>query len=345
MRPAFPLLVAGAVAFASACGETPRNAADPLPLTGTVLHQSDALGQPSALALSGPYLVVLDGLGAPAVHVLRRTDGVRVAAAGREGEGPGEYRGPRGLQAGAGGSVWVFDVELQRLTRLDLAGLRGDSVPPPAEMVTFGAGVLPMSPQWVGDALVSPGLYDTGRLGWFDRAGRFLRTTGALPPPETGAPPRVVQHAYTGTLAVRPDGARMAVGTRHADRLEIYDAAGTLLHLVRGPRPFEPVFQVAVAQGQPYMASGDELRFGYVDVAATDRAVYALYSGRTRGGAPGVASFGRAVHVYGWDGRLRRTLALDADVLGIAVDEEARRLYATRHDPSPAVLSYPLPPA
>jgi hypothetical protein len=309
-----------------------------------VLSASARFGDPADLALAGPHLVMLDALGEPAVHVIRRADGALVATHGRKGEGPGEYRGPRGLQVRDSSRLWVFDIQLKRLPRLDLSRIADGSEPLPEEVVTFGAGELPMYPLWIGDAMVSPGLFDGGRLGWFDRTGRLLRTTGSLPDSGNSTPFRVRQHAYTGEIDVSPDGHRIVLGTRHADRLEFYGADGTLQHLARTADPFEPVFQVGMHDGQPYMASGEDMRLGYLDVDATDEAVYALFSGRRRADWPGRAAFGRTVHVYGWDGRLRRTLALDTDVIAIVVDEGENRLYAARHEPTPAVLWYPLSP-
>ncbi len=339
MRPAAAVLLL----VLSACSGTdaPDARGDALELTGEVLHEGAELGLPSDVVSAGEYLVILDAAGDPALHLLRRSDGALLRSAGRSGEGPGEYRGARSLEAAPGPDVWVFDVELRRMSRLRLSALaRGDARP--AELLSFPASDLPMSPAWVGDEVASPGFFASGRLGWFDRSGRMLRTTGSLPPPERDVPYRVLQHAYTGTLAARPDRGRLALGTRHADQLEIYHRDGRLLHRVRGRPRFDPRFEVRTSRGQPYMATGDDLRFGYVDVTATGGSIFALYSGRTRSEHPGRANFGRTVHVYDWEGRLRGTLALDADAIAVAVDGD--RLYALRHAPSPAVLAYTLPP-
>jgi hypothetical protein len=93
------------------------------------------------------------------------------------------------------------------------------------------------------------------------------------------------------------------------------------------------------------MASGEDLRFGYVDATGTSSRLYGLYSGRARGEIPGDAFYGTFVHEYDWEGRLRRVFKLDAYAIGIAVDPEGRTLYVSRLYPTPAILRYRLPPA
>jgi hypothetical protein len=92
------------------------------------------------------------------------------------------------------------------------------------------------------------------------------------------------------------------------------------------------------------MASGDDLRFGYVDVATTGSRIYGLFSGRRRGDFPrGQAVYARQIHVFDWAGELEAVLDLDSDVIAIAADERDRVLYAIRHDPLPAIVKYELP--
>ena len=94
----------------------------------------------------------------------------------------------------------------------------------------------------------------------------------------------------------------------------------------------------------PSLATGDDLRLGYVDVAASRDRIYALFSGRTRAGHPDEAIYGRDVHVFDWDGKLHSVIHLDADAMAIALDEGQDLLLAVRHLPTPAVLAYELPP-
>lgn len=316
----------------------------PSELQGRLWTRSEAMGLPGDIEVMGNHLVLVDRLGAPALHIIERRTGELVASIGQEGDGPGEFRAPVALDPVAGSTaVWVFDVGLQCLTRVDLVDgrLRAPLEQSPALRLRADAPIL--QPVWVdGDRLLAHGFVLGGRLAEFDTEGRFVRSVGPLPPNPTEIPASVLQHAYQGTLAARPDRSRLVLATRHAAMLEIYRGGGTLVGRFDGPFAFEPQVSVREASRGPVMASGDDLRFGYVDVAATDEHIYALFSGRTRAGFPGRANYAEYVHVFDWEGTFLEAFRLDIDAFSIAVHEEEGTLFAVRHLPEPAVLRYAL---
>ena len=181
-------------------------------------------------------------------------------------------------------------------------------------------------------------------VGHFTADGEYEGASGALPTSDIEAPPEVVQHAYRGNLKADPAGSRLVLANRHAGFLEVFSSDGESIRRIDGPFSFDPVFEVKLGQRGPSLATGESLRFGYVDVAATSDRIYALFSGRTRAGHPDDAVYGREVHVFDWDGTLQSVLQLDADAMAIAVDPQRGRLLTVRHLPSPAVLSYELRP-
>jgi hypothetical protein len=154
----------------------------------------------------------------------------------------------------------------------------------------------------------------------------------------------VLQHAYHIKLAATPSRTLFAVATRHADQVEIYRADGTRLTLANPPFGFFPEIVVQERGGTPALATGPDLRFGYIDAAATETRLYVLFSGRTRRGFPGTAHYGKYVHVYDWAGSLSEVFQLDAAALAIATNPDTQDLYAIRHHPTPAVIRYCLGP-
>lgn len=315
-----------------------------VPLASRVLTESEAFGRPADVLATGSLVVVSDGLGGPALHVVAAETGELLGSFGRKGEGPGEFQAPRALSESPGepGVVWLHDLQLKRVTEIDAeAAARGD---PTAvrRSILFRAGQLPLHPVWTGDGFVSTGIFAGGRLARMDTAGVPTRAFGPLPPTRDGVPTPVVQHAFTGTLARARDG-RLALAARHSDRIDVYAPDGALVRTIRGPLGFEPVFEVAYQNGVPYMASGDDLRFGYLDVAVTDARIVALHSGRTRKAFPGRANVADEVHVFDWEGRLLRRLRLDHETLTLALSPEGRRLYTVRREPTPALVAQDLP--
>lgn len=308
---------------------------------------------PFAIAVVGSYLVVGDRTAADSlVKVYRRNDGALVHAFGRQGSGPGEFRAIWSVRPGPGATperreAWVFDFTLRRMTGLDLSdsGLRHPDRDRPVVVLRSEATVT--GAEWLNDTtIVAVGFFPNGRLGYFDLNGSPRAVVGPLPADGAGIPIPVLQHAYQGTLALKPDRTRLAVANRHAGRIELFTPEGTRLAIIRGPYDFVPQFRAAPGRDSartPVFASGDALRFGYTAIAATPDGVFGLFSGRTRRGFPGEANFGQFVHLFDWEGRFLQAYDLGQAVFTLDVDPSGRRIYAARHEPEPAVLVFDIP--
>ncbi len=332
-----------------ACGPGDETAApQAVTLSGDVINDGDFLAKPTQVHVVGESLVVADAV-APHVHVMNLSDGRHLATFGRSGGGPGELNSATEVQQDPSrdGSFWVFDLAEARLTRFRLSASAGVHRAETLEVLTLQLrpGTWYFQPTWLSDSLlVSPAIYPEGRLVLARRSGEPIRTIGQLPPSPPGQdiPANVRQHAFTGPAERSPDGSRIVVATRHGDLLEIFRPDGSLVRSVRGSFGFEPKYVVQRRQGVPTMGSGEDLRFGYVDLAATDRYLFALFSGDRRGDVPGRATFGKQVHVFDWDGNKLKVFDLDERALGITVDPTGGTLYAIRWDPKPAVVRYSL---
>ena len=337
----------GSWAIASDDRPPTSEAVSVLDLQGVVQHQGEHLGMPMGLAAFGNTLVAIDRYADRSVHVVDIDTGNLRGSVGRKGEGPGEFKAAYSIDRVANtDELWVFDAGTQRLTRVDLSALDSDGGWA-REFVSLRGSARVVNPvrTAAGDVL-AVGLFPEGRFGVFNREGEQVDVRGALPEWSEPIPPGVLQHAFTGTIKSDPARQRFAVGARHAGLLEIFDASGRKLARAQVPVEFEPRFTVNVRQDRPpSMGSGNDLRFGYVDVATTDDRVYGLFSGRLRGEYPKSATYAREVHVFDWEGRLETIIRLDSDVISIAVDERDETLYAIRHDPLPAIMKYELPDA
>lgn len=317
-------------------------------LQGAVYHEGEHLGMPMGLGTTSSTIVVIDRFAENSIHVIDRTTGNLRASIGRKGEGPGEFKGASSIDrvAGLQDEVWVFDPGTQRLTRVDLSALHSDGGWA-REFVSLRGSARVTSPVRTSSGeLLAVGFFPEGRFGIFDQGGDQVDARGALPEWAEPIPPSVLQHAFMGTIKPDPARLRFAVGARHAGLLEIFDASGQKLARAQVPVEFEPRFTVNHREDRPpSMGSGDDLRFGYVDVATTEARIYGLFSGRLRGDYPKSAWSAREVHVFDWAGRLETIIHLDSDAIAIAVDEQGDSLYAIRHDPLPAIMRYELPDA
>jgi hypothetical protein len=311
---------------------------------GTLLYDGELLAMPTQIVVSNDRIAMVDGFAETPIHVLDPA-GRYLAGYGRAGEGPGEFEGARALEPTADGQgFWVFDAALSRLTLVEPD--RWEAIPASARVTLpiHGPAMVTNVVRRGDDGFLAAGFFGEGRLGHFTYEGEYEGASGAIPTSEIEAPPEVLQHAYRGNLKADPEGKRLVLANRHAGFLEVFSSDGDPIRRIEGPFAFEPAFRVKSGERGASMATGEDLRFGYVDVATTSDRIYALFSGRTRAGHPGEAIYARDVHVFDWDGTLRSVIHLDADIMAIAVDSRRGRLLAVRHLPTPAVVSYELAP-
>jgi hypothetical protein len=298
---------------------------------------------PLDIVVAERFVVVSDLSADSVFHVIDAEGRGTAFQFGRRGSGPGEFQQAWSLDPGAGGraEIWVYDAGLARMTYVSLDDGVAGSGPTVGRMINLQVAAIPTGPAWIDSTtMVSLGFFSSGRIAFISHEGTLIRTAGALPEVPSAAPPEVVQHAFQATLAVHPERMLLAAATRHASNIEIYRADGTAVGVFHGPLTVEPRFEVQATRGRPTMTTGADLRFGYIDVTASADHIYALFSGRTRAGFPRSANFGRFVHVFDWSGNFEHAFELDATVLTIATDEGGQFLYATRHEPEPAVLRY-----
>ncbi len=302
-------------------------------LNGALLHQSESLALPMAVAVAGDRLILADDFADHHVRVLRREDGTVERSFGTTGRGPREFESIFSIDViDPSGELLIHDPTLQRVTRVDLARDFEDDRWVSDRTFKLNANAMLLTTLWSPQGLVGVGAMPDGRLAHLSPDGRLLRVTGD-PPVKPGEARREVWRRTMQTrLKPHPDRTRWAVVSRFADRLEIYDADGRLTAL--GDRPYD--------FGPQDLKEEDEMavRFGYIDVATTATRIYALFSGRTRG--EGKANFGDRIHVFDWNGRLVDVWQLDARLISVAVTPDGSQLYGVRHDPLPAVVHYTL---
>ncbi|WP_291162104.1 BF3164 family lipoprotein, partial [Gemmatimonas sp. UBA7669] len=321
-----------------------------IPLSGRVLEGSGVLTRPASLASSDSVLALIDrGADKQAIILSKRTGRVLLEF-GRKGSGPGEFRGPSSIEVDPRSTrtFWVLDAQLRRLTRTKL-GQRSFSPK------SIDAMVQPLNETYLelrplsGNRFVGSGVFtNNSRLSIVDSNGMVTSRVGSLPKRPEGVPPSVWQEAQRVHMAVSSSGQRIAVGTRFADRIELFDANGVRLGETQRHFSFEPEFKVghfSIASGTkgPALAQGDKIRYGYVGLAATDQLIFAVFSGKVRERFRDSGQFGQYLHVFDWAGRPVAVYHLGYGLLAIAVEPDGSRLYGIRHDPEPAVLVYDMP--
>lgn len=313
-------------------------ATDTLKVT-RVIGGQDTFGRIQDVYVSDTLIVVLDSYADERVIVLDRMTGAVRETMGRAGRGPGELLTPRSLDAdvGSGQRVWIYDNDNARISLHDIASWKAG----PIRNVQCPAGLF--QPVWVGDTLLSNGLFAAEMLRYYsadDDVARVVRAAGHSP--FQSVTPDIALHLNRSALATDPSRERIVLAFLYVSRLQLYDRSGRLLKSVAGPEEVTPQYRV-VADPRERMnrfLRNDETRFAYIDVEATADRIFALFSGRSRGEFEDEAYAGITIHVFNWDGGQVRQLILGETVYGIALDQQSQRMFGFRSHPFPAVVEF-----
>lgn len=316
----------------------------PIMVVPTVLFRSDSLSVIWRLAQLGSFVVVSQPYHEPHLLVIDTATGQVAQALGRHGEGPGEFNFPGDVSSvgGAGGRIWVADPGLRRLTPLRLVDghVRIDtaaSISPGVGAKAFGGT------PWSDSTFLISGTYGDGRFQVISLSGVVLSALGEQERPDTTLPLPIVLAANQEVLAVDHSRRRIFGAGIMNGVVRIYDSLGNVLHRAETPYALTPYYRIGTKEGNVSMQPQPATRYGYLGAAATERLVFALFSGRTIRGHQDGASAGRFIHVFNWEGKLVGILELPEAIGAIALTPDGRTILASRWEPEPAVLRIRVP--
>lgn len=318
-----------------------------------------SFGSLSRVRLIGDRLVVADASGDPWIHILNANNGSIVRSVGRTGEGPGEFKGVRTIlvRPQATEFAWVFDMERQRLTEIDLR----DSLPSARDwyrdviQVTSETGVVVRDPEWISDDRILAGAWlAEAAVVEIDLEGRIIGSPLGPPLPDAAEEVSVSDrmNAYQPFVAFSGTDGLMARTYLHAGRIDIFATANGDFTRADVPMPFDPYFSPS-----PLGTDTKKLEFkhrapnreGYHRIHGRSGMIFALFSGvpsdltDMKPGLPG-GTLGRSLHVFSWAGDRLGVFKLDIpDVTDFEVDWETRRLWTLVDNPEPTVMLYLLP--
>lgn len=309
--------------------------ADTLELT-RIIGGDDTFGYIAAMEITPQGLFVADLAMSPHLALVDIETGEIRNRFGSNGFGPGEFRAPNWItpHPGEPSLYWVFDPSTHRfaLVRPDAPGKSATVM----EM-TLEVGLPIDRPVWIGDQLVSGGLFADFTLLRMDRRGRPISQV-AVSPPFT---PNEIQH-YTGRsllnrtfMAPSPGRDRIVLAYQSTNRLDFFTANSGHYGTVAGPRKTTARFRIR--DDRFFWEADHEL--AYWSVAATDRYVYALFCGCTfeENGPP------KLLHVFTWSGDFVTEIALREPMYTFTVTQDDKVIYGAIQDPFPRIAEWTLP--
>jgi hypothetical protein len=281
------------------------------------------IGEPITVLARDGYLWALDRSGDPFLHVIDLATGQRIVSFGRQGEGPGEFEFPVGLFPAPTltSGVTVYDGQQRRFTEVALDSGGALHI---GKVSSLSRAPIPLQVGRVGNHYI----------GWLrDPDRRWSRfglndsepstVTGPLVGPEAAPLTERIKASANVTVCARPDGGGFAALYGSAGRIELHDSMAAYLGLVAVPDSTNGEF-VAEPGGR---LRWDRKRFFYAGCAATNRFLFALFSGRVEGISGKSLYAGDRVQIFDWQGVQRGELRLSTDVVDITVDSIGAMLY------------------
>ena len=301
-------------------------------VVGEVLNQSPAIGMPWDLEVSDSILWIADASGDPMVHAVDVNTGGLIRSLGRRGGGPGEFDGQVfGLSVRQGdvpGSVWAYDLEPKRLTRLDV----GASSSTDYDIISLTSPGTVIRAFWVGaDIIMGTGTTAQDRFVRFDSAGLLVdEISGVLVGDSSVPEAERAKVSFTGAQGCEHGNQGFAVIYFSIGRIELYDAQGALRRVAAVPYPSDAQFA-----HDPHRNRWSQIqdRRWYVSCTGTVDHLYALFSGRRYDAFDPYspeADVGRFIHIFSWDtGALVGVLKLDRAVSALSMNGDGSVLYAS----------------
>lgn len=256
---------------------------------------------------------------------------------GRRGQGPDEFLFPTALSVWKNYTMACWDINKRRYSAMQL--VPGDSVAQFSHLFEthdslFHYEIFPVC----NERFIAAGIYNDYRLVLLDKEGHFVKGFGTCPyrnDEERKVSGAIRSEVYQGKLAVNPSGTRLVHALLRADIFSFYDIAsnGTLnltTELV-GSYPDYEHNTGAMALSAPIY---------YVDVCATERYAYVLYSGRNYKDDKDKAFLGKIIKVYDWEGHHIRNLNLDIEIQVMCVLPNDSKIYAIAFQPNPILVSF-----
>ena len=301
------------------------------------------IGSPGDIQKEGDCLLVLDIQQDSLFHRVDLANNRYRGMFGAKGQGPDELIHPCGLKALGDGRWACFDLGKNDVNMISLDA-DGNMVGlsrmfKNKAFMTFN--IVPLSEE----LFILNGETDGAMLALIDKEGTVLSVSDEYPykdDAEKNIPVRFRAMAYQGTLRVNDNG-YVAYAFHGAKQVHLYKVENKMMkkvgEVIDGYGHYKPDMRREGAYGSAHDSNYPEC---YLDLALTDKHVYALYSGRTYKEYRLSAFEGETVYVYDWTGNLLKTYQLDVPITRFCIDDEEQVMYATANVPEPTIVSFEL---
>ncbi len=250
---------------------------------------------------------------------------------GSKGRGPGEFLMPYSIQYVGNRTVGVFDVQTRTYSEFTIPR-EGEMPRTEKEMKIESSSsriIKTAFDQYI--ALLS---LDEKMFSLIDSTGVQIDTFFEYPgrdAAERDDPSRAM--AYQGTLAANRSATKFVYSSFRGEIIHFYSIGENTIELIAKIENEYPLYKDMSdgnIRGVGYDVNTKE---GYIATCATDRFVYAVYSGKTMYERERSSNFeGRIVRVFDWEGSLVKEYGLDVPCSFVCASDDDKTMWAIATD-------------
>jgi len=298
---------------------------------GKVLVTSDRLIDPWTISCMDSLLVLANKKGEPLIEVYN-TKGELLKKLLKKGKGASDIRMVGGLQRDLSKQrFYVGDLFDKKIIMISVKNLLGQKDYQASTFVDFkklGASGDVLEKAYVlNNSFVGESSSPKGRIVLIDSSGKKL--TYKLDFPKKVDPTLSDEenvHLYSGTIKFSPNNKNLTFATYNAGCLDCFDVKSTDIFPKWHYYDFFPNNLNRVKlDDKSYVAFSNKSVAGYPDVDATNKYVYALFSGKTFETTD--YTFSNVIRVTSWDGKKRYKLILNRDINRLTVSQDDATIY------------------
>jgi hypothetical protein len=227
-------------------------------------------------------------------------------------------------------SIWVLDITSRQWAKYDTKDLYHNKSLK-KDKINFRKGEHINDPQWISDSLFicsDRHLYKE-RFQIFDKkVNKILSVVNPSFSFNKRISDFLLNDMFSTFLSVKPDKTKIALAGRYLDCIEIYDTAGLLLHLIKGPeKGFNFQYNQQSSLDRGALIKSEETKRAYICLKTTDQRIYALYSGKEKRDETGYSN-SNIIYSFDWNGKPLTKYVLNCQINAFDVDETAKKIYA-----------------
>lgn len=299
------------------------------------------LGTPSAMALSGSVLAIVDTQSDSLIHFIDIGKQKYIRKSGAIGQGPSEFTMVTSLHSNGSHSFSLYDPNKRTLYNMACTDGATRFTPLFSIDSLMHYDVRPLA----GNVYLATGIYSSGRFSLIDAQGHVEKTFGEWPyrdEKEKAVSGPVKAQAYMGGMTVNPSGTKFLSYIATADMLSFYRLDKGEAHLVKESCLTYPDYAYH-ENPSSFRGTSREAPLTYLAAASTDEYVYLLYSGKNTAKYGLNAFSGNLIYVYDWEGNKLAELKSDKDLQCLCVSKDGKDIYTIANTPEPTLVRIPLP--